>query len=161
MVADDTPGRFRIFSSIFAAVRKKILDFYQVGTKDLDGIVDQLRVTQGVECAILLYETASQEFKVSMRSNRVVDVSRIAAYFGGGGHVRAAGCSMTGSVHDVINNLSEHIEKQLVEAGVATEAECDEIVKYVKDAILRNFKLAIDETVSPRSRSANHSAVGR
>ena len=40
--------------------------------------------------------------------------------------------------------------KQLVEAGVATEAECDEIVKYVKDAILRNFKLAIDETVSPR-----------
>ena len=103
---------------IFAAVRKKILDFYQVGTKDLDGIVDQLRVTQGVECAILLYETASQEFKVSMRSNRVVDVSRIAAYFGGGGHVRAAGCSMTGSVHDVINNLSEHIEKQLVEAGL-------------------------------------------
>ena len=40
--------------------------------------------------------------------------------------------------------------KQRVEAGVATEAECDEIVKYVKDAILRNFKLAIDETVSPR-----------
>lgn len=40
--------------------------------------------------------------------------------------------------------------KQLIEAGVATEAECDEIVKYVKDAILRNFKLSIDEEISPR-----------
>ncbi|MBR2570823.1 MAG: dehydrogenase [Clostridia bacterium] len=39
---------------------------------------------------------------------------------------------------------------QLIEAGVATEAECDEIVKYVKDAIFRNFCLAIDDKVSPR-----------
>lgn len=40
--------------------------------------------------------------------------------------------------------------KQLIEAGVATEAECDAIVKYVEDAILRNFKLSIDEKISPR-----------
>ena len=40
--------------------------------------------------------------------------------------------------------------RQLIEAGVATEAECDAIVKYVEDAILRNFKLAIDEKISPR-----------
>lgn len=43
----------------------------------------------------------------------IVDVSRIAAYFGGGGHVRAAGCTMSGSVHDVVNNLSAHIAEQL------------------------------------------------
>ena len=48
-----------------------------------------------------------------MRSQSLVDVSRIAAFFGGGGHVRAAGCTMTGSIHDVINNLSGHIAKQL------------------------------------------------
>jgi len=40
--------------------------------------------------------------------------------------------------------------RQLIEAGVATEEECDAIVKYVKDAILRNFKLSIDEEISPR-----------
>ena len=40
--------------------------------------------------------------------------------------------------------------KQLIEAGVATEEECDAMVEYVRAAILRNFKLAIDETVSPR-----------
>ena len=37
---------------------------------------------------IFLYETGPQEFKVSMRSQYLVDVSRIAAFFGGGGHVR-------------------------------------------------------------------------
>lgn len=103
---------------IFAAVRKKNMDFYQAGAKDLEGIIDQLRVTKGVECAIFLCETAAQVYKVSMRSNQVVDVSRVASFFGGGGHVRAAGCTMAGSVHDVINNLSEHIERQLIEAGL-------------------------------------------
>lgn len=103
---------------IFSAVRQKTIDFYQAAPKDLDGVIDQLRITKGVECAIFLYETAPQEFKVSMRSNNVVDVSKIAAFFGGGGHVRAAGCTMAGSVYDVLNNLSAHIEKQLIDAGL-------------------------------------------
>ncbi len=98
---------------IFTVVRKKDMDFYGVDKSDLDGIVDQLRVIEGVEVAIFLYEVDIHMYKVSMRSNKKVDVSRIAAYFGGGGHVRAAGCTMSGSPHDVINNLSEHIEKQL------------------------------------------------
>ncbi len=106
---------------VFAAVRKKNMDFYQAKAKDLEGIIDQLRVTKGVECAIFLCETAPQVYKVSMRSNQAVDVSRVASFFGGGGHVRAAGCTMAGSVYDVINNLSKHIEEQLIEAGLWRE----------------------------------------
>lgn len=98
---------------IFSAIRQKDLKFYGVGTKDLDGIVQQLRNTRGVEAAIFLYETGPQEFKVSMRSNGKIDVSRIACFFGGGGHVRAAGCNMQGSVYDVVNNIVEHMHKQL------------------------------------------------
>ncbi len=98
---------------IFSVVRKKDMDFYGVDKSDLDGIVDQLRVIDGIECAIFLYETGVHQFKVSLRSNSIVDVSRIAAYFGGGGHIRAAGCTMSGSVHDVVNNLSAHIAEQL------------------------------------------------
>ena len=45
---------------------------------------------RAVEVAIFVYETKNQEFKVSMRSNKFVDVSAVASYFGGGGHVRAA-----------------------------------------------------------------------
>ena len=50
--------------------------------------------------------------------------------------------------------------KQLIEAGVATEEECDAIVKYVNQAIFRNFKLAIDEKISPRmDLAANPDAI--
>lgn len=89
--------------------------FLRCGRKGSGGIVSQLRLTAGVEVAIFIYEMETQLFKVSLRSNGKVDVSRIAVFFGGGGHVRAAGCDMQGSMYDVINNLTAEIEKQLAE----------------------------------------------
>lgn len=100
---------------IFTALRQKDMEFYGVSAEDLDGIVDQLKITKGVSCAIFLYESEPQKYKVSLRSNAPIDVSKIASHFGGGGHIRAAGCMMMGSVHDVINNLSSEIEKQMLE----------------------------------------------
>ncbi len=100
---------------IISAVKQKEMDFYGVGPMDLEGIVSQLRNTKGVEVAIFMYESKVQEFKVSMRSNAGVDVSKIASYFGGGGHTRAAGCTMQGSFYDVVNNLTRHIEKQIIQ----------------------------------------------
>ena len=98
---------------IFSVIHGKDMEFYGVTPGDLDGIVSQLRTTEGVEVAIFLYEVEPQVYKVSMRSNQYVNVSEIASFFGGGGHIRAAGCTMQGSMHDVINNLTEHIEKQM------------------------------------------------
>ena len=83
--------------------------------QDLDGIVSQLRLTRGVEVAIFIYETETQTFKVSLRSNGKVDVSKVAVFFGGGGHTRAAGCDLQGSMYDVVNNLTAEIEKQFGE----------------------------------------------
>lgn len=98
---------------IVATVTRRMLEFYGAQTEDIEGIIDQLRVTKGVEVALLLQEIDDQQYKVSMRSNTFVDVSKIAVYFGGGGHVKAAGCTMRGSLHDVINNITEHIEFQM------------------------------------------------
>ncbi|MDF2541611.1 MAG: phosphoesterase RecJ domain protein [Herbinix sp.] len=98
---------------IVSSLTRKMMEFYQASTADLDGIIDQLRITKGIEVAIFIYEFDSQEYKVSMRSNGDVNVSKIAVYFGGGGHIKAAGCTMRGSLHDVINNLTRHIEAQL------------------------------------------------
>lgn len=98
---------------IFSVIHKRDIDFYGATSADMDGVIDQLRITDGVECAVFMYETAFREYKVSLRSTSDIDVSRIAVYFGGGGHVKAAGCTMAGSVHDVINNLAAQIEKQL------------------------------------------------
>lgn len=100
---------------VVSAVDKKLMDFYNVTPKDLDGIVNQLRNCKGVECAVFMYQTGVLEYKVSMRSTDKVDVAKIATFFGGGGHKKAAGCTMSGTFHDVINNLSLHIEKQLNE----------------------------------------------
>ena len=113
--------RFLDGRCIVSVVRAKDMEFYGVTSKDLDGIVDQLRITEGVECAIFMYETGIHEFKISMRSNSCLDVSKIAQYFGGGGHVKAAGCTMSGNLYDVINNLSLHIEKQLESIPCITE----------------------------------------
>lgn len=98
---------------IVGYLRKKDMDFYGVDGKDLDGIVSQLRLTKGVEVAMFLYETESQIFKVSLRSNGKVDVSKVAVYFGGGGHTRAAGCDLQGSMYDVVNNVTREIERQI------------------------------------------------
>lgn len=98
---------------IVAYIKKDTMDFYGAGAKDLDGVIDQMRITQGVEVAILIHETGQQTYKVSMRSNHEVDVSKVARVNGGGGHVKAAGCTMSGTIYDVINNITVHIEEQL------------------------------------------------
>lgn len=98
---------------IVSYITQRMMEFHGVTPKDLEGIVSQLRVTKGVEVAVLLYETAPHEYKVSLRASGDVDVSRIAQYFGGGGHKKAAGVTMKGTVHDVINNLSGQIHLQL------------------------------------------------
>lgn len=72
-----------------------------------EGVVNYPRQLRGVEVAVLFIEDREQapgdpgEVKVSIRSNRLVDVSRIAAAFGGGGHARAAGCTLAGSLAEV------------------------------------------------------------
>lgn len=98
---------------VVSMVDKKTMNFYQAKPHDLEGIVNQLRNTKGVECAIFMYQTDTLEYKVSLRSNGKVDVAKVAAFFGGGGHVRAAGVTMQGTFHDIVNNLSAQIAQQI------------------------------------------------
>lgn len=97
---------------IIGSMKKKDMDFYGVRPIDLDGIAAQLNMTAGIEVAVFLYEYETQRFKVSLRSAGNVDVSTIAVYFGGGGHVNAAGFDMNGSYYDIVNNITEQIEIQ-------------------------------------------------
>lgn len=100
---------------IVGVLSKELMDLYGVTKQDLDGIVSQLRLTKDVEVAIFLYEIGMQEYKVSLRSKSYVDVNAVAKQFGGGGHVRAAGCTMNGRPYDVVNSLTFYIEKMLKE----------------------------------------------
>lgn len=95
---------------IVGVVSREDMSVYGVTPKALDGIVSQLRYTRGVEVAIFLYELEQHRYKVSMRSNGKVDVSKVAGYFGGGGHVKAAGCEISGSHYDIVKDLTLQIE---------------------------------------------------
>lgn len=83
------------------------------GPADVNGIIDQLRITKGVETAVFIYSLENGGNKVSMRSNGKVNVAAIAQEFGGGGHILAAGCTVYGSFEETREALLPKIEEQL------------------------------------------------
>lgn len=74
---------------------------HEVTADDLDGIVEFPRSIAGVRMALLFRHIASGRIKVSFRSMGEVDVAALAHQFGGGGHHRAAGASLAGSMAQV------------------------------------------------------------
>lgn len=87
----------------------------QATDADVEGIVDIPRKIIGVEVGIFFRETPEGAIRVNFRSKKYVDVSKIAYSFGGGGHPRAAGCTIQGQLEEV---------KQLVIKRVEAELEC-------------------------------------
>lgn len=77
-----------------------------------EGIVEIGRDIEGVEVAIFLHER-EDGFKVSLRSNEYVNVADVCLMFGGGGHVRAAGCKISGTIEQIKNKLVNEIKKVL------------------------------------------------
>ena len=68
---------------------------------DLDGIAAIPRKIEGVEIGITIKERADNEYKISLRTGEAIDACRICQNFGGGGHARAAGCTVNGTLDEV------------------------------------------------------------
>ena len=86
--------------------------------EDIDDIISLTRSIEGVEIGMSIKQSDDDPtlYKVSMRSNRVADVSKICAVFGGGGHVRAAGCTLNAPDEKIAEErLLEAIDKALAE----------------------------------------------
>lgn len=98
---------------IYSVITRKDMESVGAGEQDFDGIVNQLRYTKGVWAAALLHETKDGAYKVSLRSSSEVDVAKVASAFGGGGHIRAAGCTLEGDSEKIIAGLSEKIAEQI------------------------------------------------
>lgn len=79
---------------------------------DLDGVMEPLRSVDGVEVVTMLKET-SRGVKVSLRASKDVDVQRIAASLGGGGHVKAAGATFDGTVDACLSAIRDRVEEAL------------------------------------------------
>lgn len=107
--------RFLDNRCIFTCISKKDCEDCNVLTTQLGGIVEQLRLTEGVEVAVFIYEADDNLYKVSFRSKSYVDVSVISCKFGGGGHIRAAGCNISGTPDEIFEIIKDEISLQMEE----------------------------------------------
>lgn len=78
--------------------------------EDVDGIVQYIGQVDTVEGAIFLYEKEPGVIKVSLRSKKTLDVAKLASNFGGGGHIRAAGCTINGTVEQAKEEIIKALE---------------------------------------------------
>jgi phosphoesterase RecJ-like protein len=97
--------------------RSDYLETFSAET-DSDGIIDQLRATEGTAVAVLVRELTSEAqmgiCKVSLRAaDERVDVSAIARSYGGGGHRQAAGFSTALDLSELTSSLERAVLEQL------------------------------------------------
>ena len=106
----------RVLSSLETAVEGKVasitamrtdLEEFGAGKDSMEGFINYPRSVMGAEVAVSFREEEGGIFRVSFRSKGRVDVSEVAALFGGGGHRNAAGCSVPGSLAEVKRKVIE------------------------------------------------------
>lgn len=83
------------------SVTADALERYDVSPEDLDGIVEHPRSIAGTRLALFFRDLGYGKVKVSFRSTGTVDVNRFARAFGGGGHAKASGALVTGTLDQV------------------------------------------------------------
>lgn len=99
----------------FTYITKSDLEEAGAEEGDHEGIVEIGRDIEGVEISIFLKEETENNFKISLRSNSYVNVADICLMFNGGGHIRAAGGSVSGTVEQAKEKLILECKKHLKE----------------------------------------------
>ena len=80
---------------------------------DFEGISAMPRTIEGVDVGITIRQVSESLFKVSVRTNENANANEIAAGLGGGGHTKAAGCEVMGSMESVKNAILREVETAL------------------------------------------------
>ncbi|MBN2655898.1 MAG: bifunctional oligoribonuclease/PAP phosphatase NrnA [Spirochaetales bacterium] len=78
--------------------------------RDSDSMYQMLQSIGGVESVVIVQEESENTYSVGLRSTFDIDVGSIAKSFGGGGHRKAAGCTLTGSRNEVIQRLIDSFQ---------------------------------------------------
>lgn len=86
-------------------ITQELLAKNGVGNEVTEGFVDFPLSIEGVEVAFSLLETKNELYKISLRSKGKVNVNKVAGEFGGGGHIQASGCVISGPYEEVIEKL--------------------------------------------------------
>jgi phosphoesterase RecJ-like protein len=127
-----TPERTRALGEVLAGLETALGGRVAYGTftaadrarhgvplEELDGFIDALKQVRGAEIVFLIVELSPGRFKVSLRSKGAVDVHPVASRFGGGGHAKAAGCRLEGTLPEVADRLVAACREVFGERGAA------------------------------------------
>ncbi|MDF2840004.1 MAG: putative RNA-binding protein, partial [Clostridia bacterium] len=103
------------FNEMVSCITISKVQIERIAMEDLDteGIVNLARDIAGIEAAVFLKEKERNIIKASLRSKDMIDVCAVAKEFGGGGHTRAAGCTIHGSIENAKTQILQAIEKQI------------------------------------------------
>lgn len=109
----DTMKKMRFYLSdrlSLIVIEKSVLASYGLSGLDTEGFVDFPLSVRGVEVAVSLLEVKNNQYKVSFRSKGRVNVNAVAGMFGGGGHILASGCVVTGPLEEVIEKIVRAVD---------------------------------------------------
>ncbi len=99
---------------VYAQLTPEDFSTAQAESEDTEGIIDLLKTVGGSEVQVLFKSTGHNCWRISLRSS-LIDVAAVAQEFGGGGHIAAAGCTMTGSLPEVRARMLKTIASALDE----------------------------------------------
>jgi phosphoesterase RecJ-like protein len=94
--------------------------------EDCEGIVNYAIGIAGVEGAVLLRELPDQRVRLSLRSKGALNVARIAASMGGGGHLHAGGCTVDGPLRETTDRILHRMREELMTMVPAKAAAPEE-----------------------------------
>lgn len=96
----------------YAIISRKLLDEFGSQDSYTDGVSEKLRQAKTTQIAMTLKETQSGDTKISLRS-KAIDVSKMAKFFGGGGHKLAAGCTIEKPPQEALEEILPIARKQI------------------------------------------------
>ena len=93
---------------------------FNAGDEDTEGVVSAIRTVRGCDAAVFLREMPNGLLRVSLRARDPLDVSVVAAQFGGGGHRLASGCTLSGPIEKAENELIAAVQAQIDKTPLLT-----------------------------------------
>lgn len=95
------------------AISAEVISTTNATPDDLEGLIQYPRNIEGVQVGLLFKQVDDAKVKVSFRSNGNVDVAQVAKSFGGGGHVKASGCTIEGTLEQAVEQVVAAVGRAL------------------------------------------------
>lgn len=96
-------------------VTEKMMAQCGVAYEEIDDIASLPRQIEGVEVGLTLKQRGENSFKISVRTKAPCDASAICQKLGGGGHARAAGCAVEGTLEQAKQKILDAVQESLEE----------------------------------------------